>query len=299
MGNRIIPSLLVTEVFFPVKDEKGFAAGVVENLGSQGFYRSFEIGDGYDQEDRNRILRAKEQNNLSILQWLTFLTYKTDLNVSAIDASLRGKTVKQIKESLYLAAECGVSTVAFVPGPDPGIHLRKQGLEAFYESLCEICEEAATFNMHVSIEAMDREVHKKRVLGPTSEAVPIISKVKEKFSNVGLVFDTAHVALNGEDIFTSLDLAKATMDRLHFANVVLDPESPLYGDNHMPIGEPGFLTVEKMSRILRKADELGIQAEKGLPVAVEVQGRDKIDYFANERTIRAALESAMNLVESN
>jgi sugar phosphate isomerase/epimerase len=298
VSNRIIPSLLVTEVFFPVKDEKGFAASVVENLGSQGFYRSFEIGDGYDQEDRKRILQAKEQNNLSIFQWLTFLTYKTDLNVSAIDASLRERTVKQIKESLYLAAECGVSTVGFVSGPDPGVSLRKQGLEAFYESLCEICEEAAAFNMHVSIEAMDREVHKKRVLGLTSEAVPIISKVREKYPNVGLVFDTAHVSLNGEDIFTSLELAKSTMDRLHFANVVLDPESPLYGDNHMPIGEPGFLTIEKMSQILQKANELGIQSEIGLPVAIEVQGKDKNDYFANERTIRAALESAMNLVGS-
>src|SRR3954465_1478968 len=99
--SKLIPSLLVTEVFFPVKDEKGFAASVVENLGSQGFYRSFEIGTGYDQEDRKRILKAKEQNNLSILQWLTFLTYKTDLNVSAIDTSLRVKTVKQIKKSLY------------------------------------------------------------------------------------------------------------------------------------------------------------------------------------------------------
>ncbi|HSU79949.1 MAG TPA: sugar phosphate isomerase/epimerase family protein [Candidatus Angelobacter sp.] len=296
--SKLIPSLLVTEVFFPVKDEEGFAASVVENLGSQGFYQSFEIGDGYDQEDRKRILQAKEKNNLSIFQWLTFLTYKTDLNVSALDASLRKKTVSQIKESLYLAAECGVSTVGFVPGPDQGARLRKAGLEALYESFCEICEEAATFNMHVSIEAMDREVHKKRVLGLTSEAVPMISKVRETYSNAGMVLDTAHVTLNGEDIFASLELAQAVMDRLHFANVVEDPKSELYGDHHMPIGEPGFLTIEKMSQILKKASELGIQSEKGLPVAVEVQGRNKNDYFANERTIRAALESAMNLVAS-
>lgn len=296
--SKLIPSLLVTEVFFPVKDEKGFAASIVENLGSKGFYQSFEIGDGYDQEDRKRILQAKEKNNLSIFQWLTFLTYKTDLNVSALDAAVRKKTVSQIKESLYLAAECGVSTVGFVPGPDPGVHLRKTGLEALYESFCEICEEAATFNMHVSIEAMDREVHKKRVLGLTSEAVQLILKVRENYSNAGIVFDTSHVTLNGEDIFTSLGLAQSVMDRLHFANVVEDPKSELYGDHHMPIGEPGFLTIEKMAQILQRVAELGIQSEKGLPVAVEVQGRNKNDYFANERTIRAALESAMNLVAS-
>ncbi|WP_040203660.1 sugar phosphate isomerase/epimerase family protein [Neobacillus jeddahensis] len=298
MRNRHIPSLLVTEVFFPVKDEKGFAASVVEKLGAEGFYQSFEIGTGYDQEDRKRILQAKEKNNLSILQWLTFLTYKTDLNVSALDAQLREKTIREIKASLYLAAECGVSTVALVPGPDPGAHLRKAGLEAFFESLCEICEEAATFNMHVSVEAMDREVHKKRVLGLTSEAVPIIEKVRAHYQNVGLVFDTAHVTLNGEEIFTSLELARPVMDRLHFANVVVDPKSDLYGDHHMPIGEPGFLTLDKMTQILQRVDELGIQSEHGLPVTIEVQGRDHNDHFANEKSIRAILEQALNLVGS-
>jgi len=298
MSSKFIPSLLVTEVFFPFKDEKGFAASVVENLGAQDFYRSFEIGTGYDREDRKRILQAKEQNNLQILQWLTYLTYESDLDVSSVDPVLRAATVKRIKESLYLAKETGVSTVAFVPGPDPGKNLRAQALEAFYESLCEICEEAASLQLMISIEAMDREVHKKRVMGLISEAVPLILRVRENYQNMSLVFDTAHVTLNQEDIPSSLDLAKSTISHLHFANVVADPESPLYGDNHMPIGEPGFLTIDKMTSILQKADELGIQAEKGLPVAIEVRGTDLTDYYANERIIRDALERALNLVGS-
>ncbi len=297
MNKQFIPSLLVTEVFFPVKDVAGLVASVVEDLGSQGFYQSFEIGDGYDQQDRKRIFKAKEKNNLSIFQWLTFLTYKTDLNVSAVDPALRNRTVRQIKESLYLAAECGVSTVGFVPGPDPGVHLRKPAFEAFYESICEICEEAAKLDMHISIEAMDREIHKKRVLGLTSEAVSLILKVREKYSNIGMVFDTAHVALNKEDIFNSMELARSVIDRLHFANVVVDPNSDLYGDNHMPIGKPGFLTVEKITQILQKATELGIELENGLPVAIEVQGKNKKEYYENERTIRSILERTLTLAE--
>jgi sugar phosphate isomerase/epimerase len=296
MSNRIIPSLLVTEVYFPVKDEKGLVASVVEKLAAEGFYGSFEIGDGYDKEDRKRILDAKEKNNVRITQWLTYLTYKNKLDVSSVETELRLESVRQIKESLYLAAECGAANVAFIPGFDPGVNLRQEGFEGFYESLCAICEEAATYNMTISIEALDREVHKKRLLGLTSEAVSLISKVREKHTNLGFVFDTAHATLNGEDLFDSLELSKSIIHQLHFANVVNDPQSELYGDNHMPIGAPGFLTIEKMSSILRKIDVLGIQSEKGLPVAVEVQGKDLVDYHANEKTIRTILESALNLV---
>ncbi len=295
---HFIPSLLVTEVFFPLKDEKGFAAGIVEKFGEEGFYRSFEIGAGYDKEDRKRILEAKEKHNLFISQWLTYLTYEKNLDVSSVDTKLRLDTVREIKHSLYLAAEAGVSNVSFVPGPDPGVNLRDQAIEGFYESICEICEEALTYNMTVTIEALDREVHKKRVLGPTVEAVKLINRVREKYQNFGFAFDTAHAALNGEDVFKSLALSKDVIRQLHFANVVLDPKSELYGDNHMPIGEPGFLNVETMRNILQKVEELGIQTEQGLPVAVEVQGKDKINYLANEESIRASLKSALNLIET-
>jgi sugar phosphate isomerase/epimerase len=296
MSKRIIPSLLVTETYFPVKDEKGFAAGVVEKLAEEGFYGSFEIGDGYDKEDRKRILEVKEKNNVIISQWLTYLTYKNNLDVSSIDTKLRLESVKQIKENLYLAAECGASYVAFIPGHDPGASLREQGFEAFYESLCAICEEASKYDMNISFEVMDREVHKKRLVGLTSESVQLITKVRETHKNIGLAFDTAHASLNGEDLFKSLELAKSHIHQLHFSNAVLDPKSELYGDNHMPIGDPGYLNVEKMSSILRKAEELGIQSENGLRVAIEVRGTDSKDYHANEKTIRTALESALNLV---
>jgi len=296
MSTQFIPSLLVPEIYFPAKGEKGFTVGLIEKMAAEGFYRSYEIGDGQDEQERKAILALKERYNFELTQWLTFLIDQYKLDVSSIDTKLRQESVNRIKESIQLAAECGASNIAFVPGADPGADRRIEAAEGFYESLCEICEEASRYHMNVLVEHLDRYAHKKRLIGPMDETVQLLSRVKEKYQNIGLAFDTAHAALNGEEILDAMELAKSQIHQIHFSNAVLDQTSPLYGDYHMEIGEPGFLTVERISDILRKADELSLQSEKGLRVAVEVRGKDLENLHANEGTVRTILENALNLV---
>ncbi|ULT56540.1 sugar phosphate isomerase/epimerase [Neobacillus drentensis] len=298
MSTQFIPSLLVPEIYFPAKSEKGFTVSLIEKMADQGFYQSYEIGDGQDQQERNGILALKEKHHFQLTQWLTFLIDQYNLDVSSVDTQLRLESVKRIKESIYLAAECGASNIAFVPGADPGAERRVEAVEGFYESLCEICEEASRYQMNVLVEHLDRYAHKKRLIGPMDETVQLLSRVKADYQNIGLAFDTAHAALNGEDILDALELAKFHTHQIHFSNAVLDQASPLYGDYHMEIGEPGFLTVGKINDILRKADELSLQSEKGLRVAVEVRGKDLENRHANERTVRTILEDALSLVGS-
>jgi len=298
MGTQFIPSLLVPEIYFPVKQEKGFTARVIEKLAEEGFYRSFEIADGQEQQERKKILALKENYHFQLTQWLTFLIDQNHLDVSTIDTNLRLESVRRIKENIYYAAECGAANIAFVPGADPGPEKRQQGMECFYESLCEICEEAAKYQMNVLVEHLDRFAHKKRLIGPIDETVSLLSTVAEKFKNIGLAFDTAHSALNGEDIPAALETAQSVVHQIHFSNAVLEPESELYGDFHMPIGGPGFLNVEKISQILQKAEELSFHTENGLRVAIEVRGQDEGTIHANEQTTRSILQNALNLVAS-
>ncbi|WP_040203671.1 sugar phosphate isomerase/epimerase family protein [Neobacillus jeddahensis] len=298
MSTQFVPSLLVPEVYFSVKNETGFTVNLIEKMAAEGFYRSFEIGDVDDQQERRKILALKESYDFQLTQWFTFLIDKNNLDVSSIDRKLRVESVRQIKDAIHLAAECGATNIAFVPGQDPGEDRRQEAIEGFYESLCEICAEATTYQMNVLVEHLDRYAHKKRLIGPIKETVPLLSDVAETYQNIGLAFDTAHAALNGEDVCQAMEMAKAQIHQIHFSNAVLDQTSALYGDNHMPIGKPGFLTVEKISDILRKADELSLQAENGLRVAVEVRGKDQEAVHANEKTTRAILEQALNLVAS-
>lgn len=96
------------------------------------------------------------------------------------------------------------------------MQLRKDAAEIFYQTLSEICEEAAKYNINVLVEPLDRGAHKKRFLGPTSEAVALFARVRESYPNVGFAFDTAHAALNGENIYEALELAKPYINQLHF-----------------------------------------------------------------------------------
>ncbi|MHA6250767.1 sugar phosphate isomerase/epimerase family protein [Oceanobacillus sp. CAU 1775] len=297
---NFLPSLLLPEVFHPVKRERNLAADVIERVVEYDFYKSIELGDGFEKEERNRILRAKEQHHLSITQWLTFLIEENNLDVSSLDSQLRAKTVRAIKESLPLAAEIGAENIALVTGDDPGRELWRDGVEGLYESLCEIAEAAQEYQMTLLIEPLDRFAHKKRIIGTTDETVDLLKRVQQSYPNVGIAFDTAHAALNEEDIFVALEKGKDLIQQIHFSNAVLDKSSNLYGDYHMEIGEPGFLTVERISEILKKARSLGIQSKKGLRVAAEVRGKDNLETcYLNERNLREKLMKALeNTVEN-
>lgn len=293
MSQKFIPSLLIPEVYHPYKRDKNFAANTLEEIVEFDFYRAVELGDGFDKEERKRILEITKKNNIDVIQWFTFLIQENNLDVSSLDSKLRLETVKQIKDNLYYAAEIGAHSIAFVTGDDPGVDRWKDGVEGLYESLCDICEEAEKYNIKVLIEPLDRWAHKKRIIGTTDETVELMLRVKEKYQNIGIAFDTAHAALNEEDILEALVKGQSLIEQIHFSNAVLDKNSELYGDFHMKVGAPGFLTVDKVSEILSKSVELQIKSETGLRIAMEVRG--EVDQCKeNEATLRAILKEAMN-----
>lgn len=294
--SMFVPSLLMPEIYFPFKNESGFTAGLIETFAEQGFYGSFEIGEIFDQAERKRILQAKERHRFILTQWLTFVLEANELDIASTDRRIRQESVRQVKENLSLAAECGVSNIALVTGPDPGPQHRAAAIEGLSDSLSSICQEASAYRMNVLIEPLDRFAHKKRLIGPTQEAVDLIAAVQRSHPNIGLAFDTAHAALNGENLFEAMSLSRDHIRQIHFSNAVLDPAHSLYGDRHMPIGEPGFLSGATIADVLRKAIELGIPSPDGLRVAVEVRGTDRSDRFANEKTARTVLESALQSV---
>ena len=289
-----IPSLLVPEVYHPIKRERNFTADLLDSILETNFYKSVELGDGFDEKERKRILAVTERNGIDVTQWLTFLLEENNLDVASLDTVLRKETVKTIRKSLPLAAEIGAKNIAIVTGDDPGPEKWADGIEALYESLCEIAETAKVYKINLLLEPLDRFAHKKRIIGTTDETVELLTRVQKTSNNVGIAFDTAHAALNGEDIFEALEIGKGLIHQIHFSNAVLDKKSDLYGDFHMEIGEPGFLTVEKISAILQKAQELDIQAEDGLRVAVEVRGKlNKENCMKNETNLKNILSDAL------
>lgn len=273
----LLPSFLLPEIYAPWKSEPGFVARQIERVAKEGFYRSVEIGRLPSSEDRAAVRRVCDDHDIYVSSWLTDIIDAQQLNLNAIDETLRARSTEAIKRVLPEARESGARTIALIGGPDPGPDQRARGYDSFYRSMTAICTAAADLGMSVMFEPLDRFAHKKRLIGPTDEIVAAFARVRADHPSFGLAFDTAHAALNEEDIAGALLLARDLVVNLHLSNAVLDKTDPLYGDHHMMPGAPGFLTVEVAAAIVAKTQELGIAASNGLRVAVEARAPSGAD----------------------
>ena len=120
-------------------------------------------------------------------------------------------------------------------------------------------------------EPLDRFAHKKRLVGPTDEAVALFARVRADYPQFGFAFDTAHAALNEEQVLDALDLAGAQLVNVHLSNAVLDKHDALYGDHHIMPGAPGFLTIDKAADIIAATNRVGVEQGRGIRLAVEAR----------------------------
>lgn len=267
----LVPSCLIPELYAPWKDQPGFVAQQVETIVADGFYRSIELSPVQLQEDRLRIRRACEENSVYVATWLTSVLEQQGLDIDTVDESQRQQSVEAVKQLLPAAVECGSKTVALVGGADPGPSLRARGYDSCYKSLVEISAAAADIGVAVMMEPLDRFAQKKRLVGPTPEAVELFARVRAEQPTFGFAFDTAHAALNEEHCTEALQQAGDQLVNLHLSNAVLDPRDPLYGDRHMMPGKPGFLTEARAAEIIAEAAR--IEARQGQNIRVAIEAR--------------------------
>lgn len=289
----VLPSLLIPEVYSPWKAEPGFVAGQIERVAGEGFYRSVEISRLPNAADRDKVRGICDDHGIYLSSWLTETIDAEKLDLTSVDTVLRQRSVEVIKRALPEARESGSRTVAMIGGPDPGPELREQGYESFYLSMSAVCTEAANLGMTVMFEPLDRFAHKKRLIGPTAEIVATFRRVKAEHPSFGLAFDTAHAALNEEDIGSALHLAQDQVVNLHLSNAVLDKQDTLYGDHHMMPGAPGFLTIATAASIVSSALSLRIAEPAGLRISVEARAKPDQDREATASASTAFLKATL------
>src|SRR5262249_7550084 len=91
--------------------------------------------------------------------------------------------------------------------------------------------------LNLTLENFDRDVEKKRLIGPTVEAAALARAVDRP--NFGLTIDLSHLPLLRETAAEALRTAAPYLFHAHIGNCVLDyPNSPLYGDFHPRFGHP-------------------------------------------------------------
>ena len=288
-----LPTILMPEIYRPFIKNESFFVSKIEEIAEEGFYKGIEIASIHDKANRQRIREIASSAGLIITQWMTAAITEKGLDLSAVDEKSRQYAVSEIIKNIALAKETGASTIALITGPDPGEAQHEKAAESLVESLKEICTEARAYGMEVIVEPLDRHVHKKMFLGPSAETARILLEVKKSHPNIGFAFDTAHAALNGEKMEEALEITCPLVSQLHLSNAVVDSDDPLYGDYHIPLGEPGFLTYPKAVAIVKKTKSLGIFSAKPFRISVEVRTNENEDAHYTERVAKEFLKKLL------
>ena len=186
-----------------------------------------------------RALLAQAHLQVVYLPILPIILEK--LEPGSADPALRAAALTRLKGLIDEAADFG-SALAMVQGPlDPGPAQREATTARLVEDLQALCDYAAARSrgrlLHLTLENFDRDIEKKRLIGPTAEAAALAEAVDRP--NFGLTLDLSHLPLLGETAAEALPIAAPHLIHAHIGScVIAHPDSPLYGDFHPRFGHP-------------------------------------------------------------
>lgn len=286
---------MIVSVLHPgARHAPGATAAVARRAADTGFYRAVEVAEVTDAHDRAELRRLVAERDLRLVYWVSVLQMESDRSICDPDEAGRAAAVAELVPHLAYAAECGAHAFAFLPGPDPGPAERPRALASLARSVRDLAAAGDREGItRLAMETMDREAHKKHVLGPIDETAAFVREVRADVPGFSLAFDSSHVRLLGEDPAAALPRVAPLTATLHLANCVPDPASPDFGDRHMPLGPPGFLDVATAGRIIRAALDSGV-GDGALPiVTLEVAGPGGEGSWSVEREQRAFLQTVL------
>ena len=213
---------------------------------------------------------------------------KVDLN--ALESSVRDEAVLFAEHLVDEALSYGAKTFVLCSGPDPGFPQRKEAKPALIRSLTEICDHAGR-QMMVSLESFDRDVDKKRLVGPTHEAVDLVSEARRHVTNIGLTIDLSHLPLLHEKPSRSLNEAKGVLVHSHIGNCMPN------ADSHPRFSVPGSCNgLNEVKEFLRALKSVGYFDRSDSIVSFEVKPGPGEDPEAVIAESKAVLSEAMRAI---
>lgn len=163
---------------------------------------------------------------------------KAFLNAEGED---RLRAIEYTKHLIEEASELGANAILVVSGPDVSPHQRNASRSRLSKSLIALCQFGrANFpEVQIRLEHTDREVHRRQLIGPTSDSLWLVNEVAERGYSLDLNLDLSHILQLHEDVRTTLNITKDHCSHFHLSNCVLrDSSHQLFGDHHPPFGFP-------------------------------------------------------------
>jgi len=206
-----------------------------------------------------RALLAAAQLQVVYLPILPMLL--EDLGLGSDNLDLRRAAQVRMHNLLDQAIEFDAPLAMIMAPRDPGPALRAATTDRFIVDLRELCDYADARSqrrrLHITLENFDRDIEKKRLIGPTAEAAALADAVDR--ANFGLTIDLSHLPLLRETAAAALRAAGRHLIHAHIGNCVIDyPDSPLYGDFHPRFGHPeGSTNVPEVVEFIRELYAVG------------------------------------------
>lgn len=281
-------------------DEHGLSLELEKTIGT-GLFKAMELARIIDPTERSMVrgILADSQLKCVYLGGITILN--EGLNLSSLDENVRTEAFRRLSSLMDDAEDLGAALFLVSSGPDPGGDLRNEALDQLKKSICALCEHASDIAtgqpITVTLEHYDRDVHRRFLLGPSSETSQFAHAVRAEHANFGITLDQSHLAQLGETPSAALKELGDTVCHVHLANCLIrDGSSPLYGDCHPPFGiDGGEVGADEISSFLLALQEGGY-FDRSIPygkpiVSIEVRTPDN----ANPRTTLAdALEFVLH-----
>lgn len=185
---------------------------------------------------------------------------KEPAHPASLDLAKREYSLEFYKRELDSAVAANAKKVVTNSGPDIPDR-RKDAFEALVDFYIEICRYVAMrSDMLILIEPTDRETDKRKLIGPSIEAVRLVKSIHQAgYQNFGSMIDMCHIPLMGETISQAMHETNRYIGHIHLGNCILrDKKHPLFGDKHVPIGIPeGEYAVHDVAQLLLTGLELG------------------------------------------
>jgi sugar phosphate isomerase/epimerase len=243
---------------------------IIENLNyvlGTGLFSLVETTYRKDEEGFTELRNYLDQKRVRTIYLAPFVIYQKGLDLNCFDENVRQEAVTVLKEFVERAYFIKAEKLMICSGPDPGVANREKAKKQLMKSLNELLEWTHQFwsdyLLELILENFDRQLQKKRLLGPTNESVELIMEVKKNFRNINLIIDQSHLRQLDENSGESLALAKNCLGHVHLANCLLrDKSHPQWGDGHPPFNMVGSeLGTEDIVNLFGHLFEIGYLEE--------------------------------------
>lgn len=240
----------------------------LERICEDDYFEAVEITHMNDPKVRREAARMIAAAHMVSSYGGQSLTLSRGLNINDLDEKKRTAAVDALKKGIDEAYEMGCADFSFLSGRYESVS-REEAFSQLLVSTGELCayaQEKGT--MPVCCEVFDYDIDKKALIGPAFLAAGYGSRLREKYSNFGLLTDLSHIPMLHETIEESILPVKDYIIHAHMGNTVIkSPECPAYGDNHPRFGFPDSENdVKELAHYLRTLLEIGFLNEEKRPI---------------------------------